>query len=658
MHGPEFAIIPQKEKKRSLKHKIIMSVSIILGVAVILTGAYAALIYYVLLDFVTMPYITFSYRSDLENKDDITVTIDRVNVNSNYPSKFFIPRKLSGYRVTAIGESAFAGLDRLEEVTFPDTINYIGEDAFSNCINLDVFNVPRDLNYIGTNAFYNTAYLNNHSAGAVTIGPILYTYNGNLPNDTAIVKSEDSPAILTHDNYFNLEPFVQIGAGVFAGQKGITYAELPDDLEEVSDKLFYQNTNLEEVHLGSNIKHIGHQAFSGAKELSLMEWSDKIETVGNYAFKDTNFSGEVTLGENVKEIGEGAFQNSKAMTKITIPSQIKAINNFVFDGCESLSEVVFPEREFSINSQITFIGKAAFKGTAISEFTFPFSIRTLQESVLENTPNLVSVYVYNNTEDTYRIETIYDEEEDEYVDNQVTHGLTKITTNAFTNATQFKELVLVNKNRVIESPLNRVTLPITLVQLGESNVSSNLFSNTAVKVLDLRSKIRFIAPALAKNATQLEEVIFDGESRITSVYKEAFMNATQIVNFTFPESVRAASSSVFEGATSLKIVTLPTNTNFNTIDSRLFKDATSLESIIIPNNIRAIKNQAFENCISLRTISIPSSVTTMGANVFQGCHEDLQITIYTHNENMRNWDANWLGSTLSLIENVTFVEED
>ncbi len=657
MNGPEFAIIPQVVKKRTLKQKIIIGISVTLGLAVVLSAAYAALIYYVLLDFVTMPYIVFSYRSDLENKDEITVTIDRVSYNSDYPEKFFIPRRLSGYPVTAIADSAFAGLDRLKEVTFPNTITSIGEYAFSNCVKLEKFNIPRDLTQIGMDAFFNTAYLNNHGTGAVSIGPILYTYNGLLPEDTAIVKSEDSPAIEEHENYFNLGPYVQIGAGIFANQPGIVHVEIPDHLVTISDKLFYENENLEEVHLGEQTKHIGASAFSGNKKLTRMEWSDEIETVGEYAFKDTNFTGEVTVGQNLYFIGEGAFQNSKEMTKITIPRGIKEIKDYVFDGCENLSEIVFDEREFSVDSQISVIGKSAFRGTAISTFRVPFSVRTLQESMFENASNLESVYVYDNTEETGRFETVFDELQDKEVQNKVLHGLTKITVNVFNNATQFKELVLVNKDGENESPLNRVTLPSTLRQLGESNTNSNIFSNTSIKTLDLRGEIRFIAPGLAKNATLLEEVIFDENSSITAIYKEAFMGATSLLSFTFPESVRSVSGSAFEGASSLKTVVLPTGTSFNTLDTKVFKDATSLETIVIPSNVRAIKAQAFENCTSLRTITIPSSVTTMGRYVFNGCSSEIVITVNRKNNNTRNWDANWLGANLSEAENVVYVDE-
>ena len=661
MDGPEFAVIPVEVKQKSKRRLVITWVSVILGILVLLGGAYSSLIYFVLLDYVTMPYITFSYRSDLADESQITVTIDRVYSDSDYPARFRVPRKLMGYPVTAIGPSAFAGLERLEEVIFPETIVSIGESAFNNCVNLAKFNVPSALDYIGTDAFNNTAYIANYPDDAVIIGSILYTYKGIFEDDTAIVKSEDSPAIATHDNYFNLGIFEQIGAGVFANQPGITYAEFPDSLETISDKLLYNCINLSEVHLGDNVKYIGNEAFYGASSLVSMEWSNQIESIGDYAFKETNFTGAVVLGTDLKYIGVGAFQNSHAMTSITIPSGLSVLNNYVFDGCENLAEIILSADEYTPNSRIYDIGIAAFRGTAISEFTIPFSVRTIKDSTFEDTPNLTTVYAYNNTTGTTRTEYTLDEETGELVENQVSQGLQKITIKAFNNSVSFKELVLVDENNVIESPLNRVTLPSTMQQLGEANTDSFIFSNTAVEVLDLTSAIRFIAPSLAKDASQLREVIIDGGAQsilIGAIYREAFMNCVALESFVVPDTVRVVNSSVFEGCIALESVTLPTNTSYIVLDTNLFRGCVSLTAIVIPNSIQAIKDRAFENCTSLTVITIPSSVVAMAANVFNGCDNSLQITVMTHNDNTANWNSQWLGTSgLTVEANVTYVPE-
>lgn len=662
MDGPEFVVVPKVVKPKSKGQKILTAVFVSLGLAALLGGTYSSLIYFVLLDFQNMPYLEFSYRSDLEDESQITVTIDKVYSDSDYPAKFRIPNKLLGYPVTAIGDSAFAGLKRLEEVQFPSTIASIGQYAFSNCENLLTFNIPSDLDYIGTDAFQGTAFLLNRPDGPVEIGSILYTYNGYLPNDTAVVKSEESPAIALHDNYFNLGEYVQIGAGAFRDQDGIVYVEFPDSIDTIANYLFQDCDSLSELHLGADVAYIGNYAFDGCSSLTTLKWSDQIETIGSYAFQGTHFTGEVAFGANVSSIGEGAFQNCSEITKITIPSAITAIENYVFDGCSSLSDIIFPAMEHSPNSKIISFGIAAFRATAISEFTIPFSVRNLQESTFENCDNLVSVFAYDNTEGTTRTEYVLDEDTGEMVAVPVLHGLTKMTTKIFYDSSAFKELVLVDKDNIVTSPRNRVTLPSTLAQLGEQNVESYVFAQTAIEVLDLTSAIRFIAPSLATNSPLLREVIIGAEATmLTAIYKDAFLNCIALEEFVMPDTVRSANSSVFEGCTSLTSVTLSTHASFNTIDTNFFRGCTSLTNIIIPSNIRAIKDRAFESCTSLLAITIPSSVISMSANVFNACNPALQITVMTTPgmpNNTANWNANWLGSPLTVEANVTYIVDE
>jgi len=412
-----------------------------------------------------------------------------------------------------------------------------------------------------------------------------------------------------------------------------------------------------ELHLSDDVKHIGEYAFDDCISLTTLEWSDNIETIGAYSFRNTHFTGEVAFGDNVNVIGEGAFQNASEITKITIPEGVKVINNYVFDGCSSLSEIIFPSSESTPNSKIVTMGIAAFRGTAISEFTIPFSVRNLQESTFENCENLTSVRTYNNTEGTTRTDYVIDEETEEIREIQISQGLTKIAIKVFFNANSFKELVLVDQNNGATSPLNRVTLPITIGQLGEQNTESYVFAETAIEVLDLTSSIRFIAPTLAKNSPLLREVIIGPTvTGISTIYKEAFMGCVALETFVMPDTVRATNSAIFEGCTSLTSVTLSTHESYYTLDTNMFRGCTSLTDIVIPNNIKAIKERVFESCTSLRTITIPSSVISMMSNVFNQCDLALVITVKVHENNIEAWNDNWLGSPLTEA-NVIYEEE-
>ncbi len=63
-----------------------------------------------------------------------------------------VPGELDGYTVTAIGNSAFRGINTIRKVVLPETIVSIGDLAF-NCDNLANINLPNGINHIGDRAF-------------------------------------------------------------------------------------------------------------------------------------------------------------------------------------------------------------------------------------------------------------------------------------------------------------------------------------------------------------------------------------------------------------------------------------------------------------------------------------------------------------------------
>jgi len=109
MDSPEFVVVPVEKKKKSKAKKTITVISMIFGILAILAGVYTPLIYFVLLDYLVMPYLTFSYRSDISDESQITVTIDKVYSDSDYPARFRVPGKLMGYPINFPGTRKRAG---------------------------------------------------------------------------------------------------------------------------------------------------------------------------------------------------------------------------------------------------------------------------------------------------------------------------------------------------------------------------------------------------------------------------------------------------------------------------------------------------------------------------------------------------------------------
>ena len=77
--------------------------------------------------------------------------------SSSVLTRLFIPptvvHKSQTYRITSIGESAFAGCTSLMSITLPDSLKTIGDSAFKDCIEIESVDLPEGLKTIGDSAF-------------------------------------------------------------------------------------------------------------------------------------------------------------------------------------------------------------------------------------------------------------------------------------------------------------------------------------------------------------------------------------------------------------------------------------------------------------------------------------------------------------------------
>ncbi len=85
-----------------------------------------------------------------EVKDKTAVLIE---CKSN-AKKIKVPSKVGKYKVTAIGEWAFSGKERLQSVELPKTVTRIGKAAFNECGTLKKIVIPSKVTRISSSAFW------------------------------------------------------------------------------------------------------------------------------------------------------------------------------------------------------------------------------------------------------------------------------------------------------------------------------------------------------------------------------------------------------------------------------------------------------------------------------------------------------------------------
>lgn len=642
---------------------------IAISVASALLAILIALTYYftitrIFVEYDNIELFTYSYRYDVE---DGGVTIDAIKDDAILPKKFRIPNKLGGHKVVEISDNVFSYNEDIEEIIFPDSLERIGNQCFEGCTNLKTFNIPTSLESIGTDAFNGTSWLEEHDDGEVTIGKFLYTYKGKMDYPAAVVASEESVDLSKYQTVVDLSKYSSMSKGVFKDQSGLVYVEFGNQFNTIYESTFENCSSLETVVLPSSITSIDASAFAYCASLVNINIPNSVTSIGEYAFTRTSITGDLVLPSTLSTLGSHAFEGCTKISSVTIPETLSVINDYLFNGATSLKTINLPAKEYTTNSIISSIGNAAFKNTAISEFTLPFNSSLIGQEAFSNCPNLTSLFVYNNT--IGNLENTSSSSKDY-------QGLKSIKTKAFYNSPLFKEIVLVDKDNN-KGERNSVNIPVTLKELGSPNETSNLFTSTAIETLNLvqdvsivsddtyknyllevdssskqsTNRLKTLSSTVCEDCLYLKKVNFGGDlSTISIINSAAFKGCTSLKDIAIPNSVTTIDTNIFEGCTNLVSASLPNACaslpkaafkncsslktiyipkSYITINDEVFSGCTSLTSVTFEENstVRFITNSAFENCSSLTSIVIPSSCTSLGTSVFKGTTSLNSVTL-------------------------------
>lgn len=110
-----------------------------------------------------------------------------------------------------------------------------------------------------------------------------------------------------------------------------------DDVQVISDNVFMNCEELEEIKCGQNLKKIGRWAFRKCEKLK-----------------------KVQLGKSIRKILRGAFEECSSLEEIDLPDSLETLEREVFKNCRHLEKVKF-------GTNLIRIGSDCFKRTALRE---------------------------------------------------------------------------------------------------------------------------------------------------------------------------------------------------------------------------------------------------------------------------------------------------
>lgn len=249
-----------------------------------------------------------------------------------------MPDSLSGYQISAIADSAFAGADHLQQLHLPDGITKIDANAFENCTSLTTLSLPESLTSMGSSAFENCSAL-----ASIALPDGLTTLPDRAFTSCSSLSYLQWPAGLT-----------QLGTSAFEHCTSLTSVSLPETVTTIGDLAFASCTRLMEITLPSGLTTLGNDALANCA-FTFIELPDSLTTLGDRTFADCFSLTSVTLPDGLTEIGQDAFANCAVLTAVNLPETLVHIGDRAFQYCASLTDVTLPD------SLVT-IGWDAFDG--------------------------------------------------------------------------------------------------------------------------------------------------------------------------------------------------------------------------------------------------------------------------------------------------------
>ena len=242
----------------------------------------------------------------------------------------------------SIGEGAFSGCNKLEQIIIPNSVTSIGELAFGGCDALNSVNIPASVTHIGDGAFANCSKLSKIDVAE---------NNPNYCADYDALFNKDKTCLLRskvhqYEIIYQIPDGVtSIGAYAFSGNDALAVIFIPDSVTSLGRYAFANCTNLSSLDIPDSVTSIEGGLFSGCTELTKVTLPDGITSVRHSMFDECSSLSEIIIPDSVTAIEDMAFERCTSLTSINIPRNVKSIGWYTFHGCSSLTDVYYDGTE-------------------------------------------------------------------------------------------------------------------------------------------------------------------------------------------------------------------------------------------------------------------------------------------------------------------------
>ena len=149
-------------------------------------------------------------------------------------------------------------------------------------------------------------------------------------------------------------PVVNVSATSITGNTTIETMVLPNSLKTITERLFYNCTNLRQVSIPDSVTEIGRYAFAHCDRLQSIVIPNSVEEVGEYCFEACLNLTSVQLSSSMKVLRTHLFASCNSLAHLEIPEGVESTEFAIVEYCDSLKSVTFPSTLKSLGNQTFF----------------------------------------------------------------------------------------------------------------------------------------------------------------------------------------------------------------------------------------------------------------------------------------------------------------
>ena len=251
-------------------------------------------------------------------------------------------------------------MDKLQNITVPNSVINIGDCAFKNCSGIISANIGNGVVNVGNEAFANDSNMTNITIGnnVINIGREAFYYcsrfsSMTIPNSVTSIGS-DAFYYCTGLNSINIPNSVtKIGSGVFTCCTSLTTIIIPNSVTKILDYTFYKCTDLTSITIGNSVTNIGEYAFYGCSNLASLDIPNSVTNIDERAFGCCSGLTSVSIGRGVTCLGYESFKDCSNMKSLSLGESIVTYRGKAFSGCNSLTSIYnYRERPAKLGTNI------------------------------------------------------------------------------------------------------------------------------------------------------------------------------------------------------------------------------------------------------------------------------------------------------------------